>query len=68
MSCKQLCCQKVEERIIALAVTETLHRLEAIQDRWDALREAKACFAKDHFESGQGGAPILLRTMLWPAR
>jgi hypothetical protein len=31
----------VEENLIRLCVTERLHRLEAIQDRWDALRAAK---------------------------
>ena len=37
----------VEAAIIKLAVTERLQRLVAIQDRWDALREVKRCFAAE---------------------
>jgi len=41
----------VEAAIIKLAVTERLERLVAIQDRWDGLREAKACFAREDYEA-----------------
>jgi hypothetical protein len=35
---------------IHAAITERNGRLLAIQDRWDALREAKACFAREDYE------------------
>src|SRR5262252_682875 len=41
----------VEAAIVKLIVTERLERLEAIQDRWDALREAKRCFAREDYEA-----------------
>jgi phage terminase small subunit len=41
----------LEEAIVKLIVTERFQRLDAIQDRWDALREAKACFAREDYEA-----------------
>jgi phage terminase small subunit len=40
-----------EAAIVKLIVTERFQRLEAIQDRWDALREAKRCFAREDYEA-----------------
>jgi phage terminase small subunit len=49
----------VEAAIVKLIVTERFQRLEAIQDRWDALREAKRCFAKDDFEGAMKTGVVL---------
>jgi hypothetical protein len=47
-----------------LCVAERLHRLEAIRDRWDSLREAKACFGRDDFE-GAMKTGVVLRKKRW---
>src|SRR6516164_5157150 len=54
----------VEAAIIKLAVTERLQRLEAIQDRWDALREAKRCFAAEDYE-GAMKTGVVCRKVRW---
>jgi hypothetical protein len=40
------------------------HRLEAIQDRWDALREAKAAFARGDYEAAMKTGVVCLRKRL----
>jgi hypothetical protein len=54
----------LEAEVVRLAVSERLCRLEAIQDRWDALREAKRCFAEDDFE-GAIKTGVVLRKLRW---
>ena len=54
----------VEAAIIKLAVTERLQRLVAIQDRWDALREAKRCFAAEDYE-GAMKTGVVCRKVRW---
>jgi hypothetical protein len=41
----------LEAAIVKLIVTERFQRIAAIQDRWDALREAKAAFAREDYEA-----------------
>ena len=51
--------QEIESSFVRLQITERLQRLDAIQDRWDALREAKRCFAKDDFEGAMKTGVVL---------
>ena len=54
----------VEAAIIKLAVAERLERLVAIQDRWDGLREAKACFAREDYEAAMKTG-VVCRRVRW---
>jgi hypothetical protein len=56
--------QEIESSFVRLQITERLQRLEAIQDRWDALREAKRCFAKGDFE-GAMKTGVVCRKKRW---
>ena len=56
--------QEMESSFVRLLVTERLQRLDAIQDRWDALREAKRCFAKGDFE-GAMKTGVVCRKKRW---
>ena len=56
--------QEIECSFVRLQITERLQRLEAIQDRWDALREAKRCFAKGDFE-GAMKTGVVCRKKRW---
>ena len=54
----------VEAAIVKLIVTERFQRLEAIQDRWDALREAKAAFAREDYEAAMKTG-VVCRKVRW---
>ena len=41
-----------------------MHRIDAIQDRWDALREAKRCFAAEDYE-GAMKTGVVCRKVRW---
>jgi hypothetical protein len=56
--------QEIESSFVRLQITERLQRLDAIQDRWDALREAKRCFAKGDFE-GAMKTGVVCRKKRW---
>jgi len=49
---------------VHLLVTERVHRLAAIQDRWDSLREAKRCFAAEDYE-GAMKTGVVCRKVRW---
>jgi phage terminase small subunit len=54
----------LEQELVKLLVAERLHRIEAIQDRWDALREAKRCFAAEDYE-GAMKTGVVCRKVRW---
>jgi hypothetical protein len=56
--------QALTASVLQLAITERNERLIALQDRWDALREAKACMARDDFE-GAMKTGVVLRKKRW---
>jgi hypothetical protein len=51
--------QALTASVLQLAITERAERLLALQDRWDALREAKACFGRDDFEGAMATGVVL---------
>ena len=54
--------QEIESSFVRLQIAERLQRLEAIQDRWDALREVKRCFAKGDFEGAMKTGVVYRKT------
>jgi hypothetical protein len=56
--------QAVTASVLQLAITERNERLIALQEQWDALREAEACFARGDFDAAMKTG-VLLRKLRW---
>jgi len=54
----------VEAAMVKLIITERFQRIAAIQDRWDALREAKAAFAREDYEAAMKTG-VICRKVRW---
>jgi len=51
--------QEIESSFVPLQITERLQRLEAIQDRWDALRATKEALSKEDYAAAMKTGVVL---------